>query len=443
MEFTYDGLVRYGFGFSNPNHAAAMICILLPLCWGLRSITPRWTFKIPIFIVEAALYAALALTYSRTGFIALGLSAAFYLFMLFKLKGTLSFHKLLPGAAVILIFFLGVSCYSGSIVRCCNWVISPDASITNRFSLWKGAFTIFADNPRGTETGLSGKIFTDFYQNENSRNTYRTMVNSFLTFLIEQGFIFSFIIFGLLIFSILSAIFIIKEKTLSLKYRIIVTACLASLLGAIISGLASTCFDISIFNETLSLNNTMQSILLILFLLLAIGLTIFSSLKLSKKRILILSTVSAGITGVLILSFFVAGKIYGNDLEKHSYVSGNLITVKSKNSVEPSLFVLNDAEKIPRRELLHHFPTRDLVFPLTATTNIPAGINEILLCGDQASFSVQDGNIKVILFKPSRNTVGIQHKNLSAIFLSEYDEGGTNSLWESRFNSICPIHYIR
>jgi len=443
MEFTYDGLVRYGFGFFNPNHAAAMICMLLPSCWGLRSILTRWRFKIPIFIVEGGLYAALALTYSRTGFIALGLSAVFYLFMLFKLKGTLSFHKLLPGAAVILIFFIGVSCYSGSISRYCNWVISPDASVTNRFSLWKGAFTIFADNPQGTGTGLSGRIFTDFYQNEGSRNAYRTMVNSFLTFLTEQGVIFSFIIYGLLIFSALSALFVLDEKSLSMKYRIIIAAILASILTAIISGLASTCFDISIFNETSSWNKAMQSILLILFLLLAVGLIIFSSLKLSKKRIVILSTVSAGITAILFLFCFVAGKIYGKDFDRHAYVSGNLITVKGRNAPASSLFVLNDDEKMPRRELFRYFPDRDLLFPLTATTNIPTGTDEVLLCEDQASFTVKDEKIKLILFKPSRSAASIRHNNISAIYLSEYDEDGTNSIWESRFDSVCPIHYIR
>ena len=33
MEFTFDGIVRQGFGFYNPNHAAALICALLPFCW--------------------------------------------------------------------------------------------------------------------------------------------------------------------------------------------------------------------------------------------------------------------------------------------------------------------------------------------------------------------------------------------------------------------------
>jgi hypothetical protein len=31
MEFTYQGIVRQGFGFYNPNHAAALICAVMPL----------------------------------------------------------------------------------------------------------------------------------------------------------------------------------------------------------------------------------------------------------------------------------------------------------------------------------------------------------------------------------------------------------------------------
>ena len=37
MEFTYDGFVRWGFGFHNPNHAAAAICALLPFVWGFAA----------------------------------------------------------------------------------------------------------------------------------------------------------------------------------------------------------------------------------------------------------------------------------------------------------------------------------------------------------------------------------------------------------------------
>ena len=32
-------LDRLAFGFHNPNHAAALVCALLPLCWGWRRAT--------------------------------------------------------------------------------------------------------------------------------------------------------------------------------------------------------------------------------------------------------------------------------------------------------------------------------------------------------------------------------------------------------------------
>jgi len=32
MEFTVNGCLRHGFGFANPNHAAAAICALFPFC---------------------------------------------------------------------------------------------------------------------------------------------------------------------------------------------------------------------------------------------------------------------------------------------------------------------------------------------------------------------------------------------------------------------------
>ena len=67
MEFTYDGIVRQGFGFYNPNHAAALICALLPFCWaGLL----RWKHpaaRAGFAAVTLTLTIALALTFSRSG----------------------------------------------------------------------------------------------------------------------------------------------------------------------------------------------------------------------------------------------------------------------------------------------------------------------------------------------------------------------------------------
>ena len=63
MEFTCNGVVRWGFGFDNPNHAAALFCALLPLLWG-------WKKRVWLgFLLSGVLCAALILTCTRTGFL--------------------------------------------------------------------------------------------------------------------------------------------------------------------------------------------------------------------------------------------------------------------------------------------------------------------------------------------------------------------------------------
>ena len=41
MDFVVGDVVRQGFGFANPNHAAAAICAAFPFCWGWRGVW-RW-----------------------------------------------------------------------------------------------------------------------------------------------------------------------------------------------------------------------------------------------------------------------------------------------------------------------------------------------------------------------------------------------------------------
>ncbi len=52
MEFTCGEWVRQGFGFANPNHAAAFLCAALPFCWGCAR--RRWLGRIlsAVFVME-------------------------------------------------------------------------------------------------------------------------------------------------------------------------------------------------------------------------------------------------------------------------------------------------------------------------------------------------------------------------------------------------------
>jgi len=71
MEYMSDEMVRWSFGFANPNHAAAAICALFPFCWGWCG-KWRWAGR----LIGIALCVMLAMTYSRTGFVVLVIEAA-------------------------------------------------------------------------------------------------------------------------------------------------------------------------------------------------------------------------------------------------------------------------------------------------------------------------------------------------------------------------------
>ena len=46
MEFTWHGLVRHGFGFYNPNHAAAFLNVLIVFAYGAFGFSERIRPKI-------------------------------------------------------------------------------------------------------------------------------------------------------------------------------------------------------------------------------------------------------------------------------------------------------------------------------------------------------------------------------------------------------------
>ena len=80
MEFTYDGMVRLGYGFYNPNHAAALICALLPFLWEWCSRTEQKLIRIAPILLTLLLTAALIFTFSRTGIAVMILEALLYRF---------------------------------------------------------------------------------------------------------------------------------------------------------------------------------------------------------------------------------------------------------------------------------------------------------------------------------------------------------------------------
>jgi hypothetical protein len=65
--------------------------------------------------------------------------------------------------------------------------IASDASVGNRFMLWRAGLAMAHDCPGGWGAGNSGAAFMEWYQPLDRQEGYRTMVNAPLTLLVEHG----------------------------------------------------------------------------------------------------------------------------------------------------------------------------------------------------------------------------------------------------------------
>ena len=168
-------LDRLAFGFHNPNHAAALVCALLPLCWGWRR--AAWAGR----ALALALFAAVLLTQSRTGLLVAGLEGAAW----WRLRkgrfrvSHLGSHKLAAaGIAALAVAAL--------------WWMWPrmalDGSMLNRPRIWLAGLRLFAANTDGVGLGNSGAIASAFLLGPDVPEV-RTMIGAHLTLLAEFGWI--------------------------------------------------------------------------------------------------------------------------------------------------------------------------------------------------------------------------------------------------------------
>ena len=171
MEFTVGDYVRMGFGFANPNHAAAFLCVLLPFCWGWKSCA--WAGR----TLTALLLMALALTFSRTGFAVLALEWIAWRLVARTNSADGSKRSLSGGALAFAVALLGV------------WWMSPrlslDGAVMNRPRIWFAGFELLLANPWGVGFGNSGLLASSFLLPDGVE--VRTMVNSHLTLSVARG----------------------------------------------------------------------------------------------------------------------------------------------------------------------------------------------------------------------------------------------------------------
>ena len=181
---------RLSFGFHNPNHAAALACALLPLCWGWRR--AAWVGR----TLSAALFAALLLTQSRTGLIVAAWEYAAWWamrrgnggFAILDLRSRLFGG----GRGRRLVAWLGKLAVVALAAGLSLWRMWPrlslDGSILNRPLIWLSGVRLFAANPDGAGLGSSGAIASAYLLPDRIPEI-RTLVGSHLTLLAEGGWL--------------------------------------------------------------------------------------------------------------------------------------------------------------------------------------------------------------------------------------------------------------
>lgn len=185
---------RLSFGFHNPNHAAALACALLPLCWGWRR--EAWVGR----IIAATLFIAIVLTQSRTGLIVATLEWTTWWSLRRENGGSqiLDSRRRMGFRSELAVFcshspaWLGKLAVVAIAVGLSLWWLWPrlaiDGSILNRPEIWLAGLRLFAANPAGVGHGNSGALVSAFLLPDSIPNV-RTLISSHLTLLVEFGWL--------------------------------------------------------------------------------------------------------------------------------------------------------------------------------------------------------------------------------------------------------------
>jgi O-antigen ligase len=201
VEYFYGETLRWSFGFENPNKAAVLFACAVPLCWWLWQAAwrlERRCLKVPALLLTAvsllAAWVSLIMTFSRGGLVAalVGLS---YLIGWRVWQNRTSIVGWQRRAEIwlsggLLVILLASTLWNGLASRSAT-AVGKDASVGNRFELWAGALQMAVEQPRGFGEGQSGNQYMQWYQAIDHQAKYRTMVNSYLTVLVERGWLWA------------------------------------------------------------------------------------------------------------------------------------------------------------------------------------------------------------------------------------------------------------
>jgi len=378
MEFTYDGIVRQGFGFYNPNHAAAFFTLIMPFAWAIFFYSKSRWMKACGALITLLLTVALAMTFSRTGALVLvGEAAMFYLL---TARGQWRRGLIYIGGLLSVFVLIGIAC--GVMSR-----FTIDKAATNRLDIWRGGLELFSANPLGVGYENSGILVSHFVLPEGSGIVCRTLVNSFLTFLVEFGAVAGIVLFTLIFYSFLRGATNIRESK-----NIWTSAALCGFCGTVISAFSASVFDFGVlfdfhsFGELSGLNFILSWLMLTGF----IAAGIFAGWgKIRLKTAAVSALISAFAVTLLLCAGFVL-----KDKTVPEIIAADGETFASvKLKTEPVMILYDDKWDV---KSVRHFMKKNLsehsyILPLRSWQHKektpPINARAAMLFGRCASFS--------------------------------------------------------
>jgi len=429
-EYLYGETVRWGFGFENPNKAAAVFACLLPICW--LAWAAAWRIRSARLRIPAMVFAAgallavgtcLVMTFSRGGLVA-GLVALGYFWALALWKAGRSgwFGAIRrPAAWFSALLALSLAClvvWSGLAGRSVKGL--GDASVTHRFDLWKAGLQMAYDNPAGYGSGRSGREFMQWYQATDRTEGYRTMVNSYLTFLVEQGRgMFALAALGLLVFWFSSAP-VPGRKTAETAM-----AMRASVLAFLVAGLFST---------------TMED-----WRLWVIPACCFFGLVGIRcclhPRTMSLRPVAWGLCGTcaIVFGLWLAGFIAGDPLSRTfapSPEGRSVAAIAPKGSKQTTGFVPDEAVLGPMYGKLLRSLAIETGSKILLCDSAGTSADLVVLAGDAVNGPLPNDGVPLVLLAPAKMEEAqacaiLGRKSRVLLLLPEIDEDGRSSFWRN------------
>ena len=423
VEYFYGDTLRWSFGFENPNKAAVIFACAVPLAWYLWQMTwklkNRW-LRVPMLLVSASVLAGvwycLIMTFSRGGLVAAATALAYLLAHAVhgRYKLNVPWHQKpkIWLEVILLVLLAGGTVWSGLGARSTE-ALGNDASVGNRFDLWNGALQMAAENVRGFGAGKSGDQYMQWYQPLERHEGYRTMVNSYLTFLVERGWLWSGLVLAAFVF------FWVWTRPQRMELTTV------ALRGAILAFLVAGFFSTTMEDLLLWILPTACGFILII-------LTGFQRRRIEQARMLIGGGVALTACMVLFITGFLKSD---NDPLKREFRAATLSSISPKNPKARSIGCLVDETVLGDQyaKLL-----REMALKSNVKIYLGGQVNKadrILCCGKTVLECDNYSGKPLLLLAPEK----IEDKVLSSlsarrepaqIILPEIDEDGRISFWD-------------